>query len=197
MPPRRLAILLPVLACATAAGGCGDDEPAPVSTTPQERADRRGPLPRGWTRVVNRRAGFSLGIPPGWKARGARGATLVRSGDRLLAVSIAADRSADGRDLPADVYVRRTANSLEGYRALRVGRPQPLRGARYPGSTVSARGVFARTSLRQAIRVTALRRRGRVTFTLIFFRTARAPAARYRAATRGMVRTFRAGPAEP
>jgi hypothetical protein len=197
LSPRRLAILLPVLACVAAAGGCGDDDPAPVSTTPQERADRRAPLPRGWDRVVNRRAGFSLGIPPGWRARGARGATLVRSGDGLLAVSIAADRSTDGRDLPPDVYVRRTANALEGYRALRVGRPRPLRGARYPGATVTASGVFARTNLRQAIQVSALRRRGQVTYTLISFRTDRAPAARYRAAIRGMLRTFRAAPPEP
>jgi hypothetical protein len=146
--------------------------------------------------VVNRRAGFSLGIPPGWTARGARGATLVRSGDRLLAVSITADRSPDGRDLPPELYVRRTARGLAGYRALKLGRPRPVRGARYPGASVAATGTFVRTGVRQAIRVTALRRRGQVTYSLLVFRTARAPGAVYAPAIVGMVRTFRGAPPE-
>ncbi|HVE67811.1 MAG TPA: hypothetical protein VNB64_04445, partial [Solirubrobacteraceae bacterium] len=87
---RTIAVGLGV-ACAAGLGACGDESPS-EPPPPEERADRTGSLPAGWTRVVNRRAGFSLGIPPGWTARGARGATLVRSGDRLLAVSIAADR---------------------------------------------------------------------------------------------------------
>jgi len=180
--------------CASALGACGEDDPAAPPTVVEERADRRGPLPAGWKRVVNRRAGFSLGIPPGWTARGARGATVVRSGDRLLAASIAADRSEDGRELAPASYARRTARGLQGYRRLRVSRPRPARGSRYRGATVTATGTFARTRVRQAIRVTALRRRGQVTYTLIFFRTARSPARVYAAAIRGMVRTFRAMP---
>jgi hypothetical protein len=144
--------------------------------------------------VVNPRAGFSLGIPPGWTASGARGATLVRSGDRLLAVSITADRSPEGRELPPELYVRRIARGLAGYRGLRTGRPRPVRGGRYPGALVDATGTFARTRVRQAIRVIALRRRGQVTYSLLFFRTARAPARLYGAAMAGMVRTFRGAP---
>jgi hypothetical protein len=144
--------------------------------------------------VVNPRAGFSLGIPPGWTARGTAGATLVRSGDRLLAVSIAADRSADGRRLSPAAYARRLARDLRGYRGLRIGPARPARGARYPGATLSATGTFARTRVRQAILVVALSRRGAVTYSLIFFRTASAPASVYRAAIAGMLRTFRARP---
>jgi hypothetical protein len=193
---RGTAILLCGLAGAGAVGACGDEDPGPAATAPAERADRRGALPAGWARVVNRRAGFSLGIPPGWTARGARGSTLVRSGDRLLAVSITADRSPEGRELPPASYVRRLARGLDGYRRLEVDRPRALRGARYPGATVTATGTFARTKVRQALQVSALRRRGQVTYSLVFFRTARAPAAVYRAAIRGMLRTFRAGPPE-
>ena len=180
--------------CAGALGACGDDDPAPPPAAVKERADKRGRLPAGWKRVVNRPAGFSLGIPPGWTARGARGATLVRAGDRVLAASIAADRSADGRDLPPAVYARRTARGLAGYRKLKLGRPRPVRGTRYRGATVTATGTFARTRVRQAIQVTALRRRGAVTYSLIFFRTRRAPASVYQGAIRGMLRTFRAAP---
>ena len=182
------------LACAAGAAACGDEDSPPEPAAPAERADPRGRLPAGWRRVVNARAGFSLGIPPGWTARGATGTTLVRSGDRLLAVSITADRSPEGRELPPDVYVRRTARGLTGYTDLKVGRPAPLRGARYPGATLAATGTFARTKVRQVIRVTALRRRGQVTFALIFFRTARAPGALYAPAVVGMLRTFRAAP---
>lgn len=196
MRGQRAAIVLAGVACAAGAAACGGADSAPQPTVAEERTDRPGALPAGWRRVVNRRAGFSLGIPPGWTARGARGATLVRAGDRLLAVSITGDRSPDGRDLPPDVYVRRTVSSLDGYRDLKVGRPRPLRGERYAGATVTATGTFARTKVRQAIRVTALRRRGQVTYSLVFFRTARAPARVYRAAIDGMVRTFRAQPPE-
>jgi hypothetical protein len=147
--------------------------------------------------VVNPRAGFTLGLPPGWTAQGARGATLVRSGDRLLAVSIGADRSPDGRNLPPATYARRTATQLPGYRGLRVGRPRALRGARYPGAEVSATGTFARTRVRQAIRVVAMRRNRQVTYSLLVFRTARAPESLYRAAIAGMIRTFRARPPAP
>jgi hypothetical protein len=188
-------VLLLGAALAAGVAACGDaSEPTP--TTPDERTDAPGALPPGWKRVVNRGAGFSLGIPPGWVPSGARGATLVRSGDRLLAVSVTADRSPDGRDLPPDVYVRRTARGLDGYRALRLGRPQPVRGARYPGAWLTATGTFARTGVRQVIRVTALRRRGQVTYSLLFFRTARAPGAPYAPAVTGMVRTFRGAPPE-
>jgi hypothetical protein len=193
---RRLVVagLMAAAVAFAGAGGCGDDDEPRQVTRPEEEADPRGKLPKGWKRVVNRRAGFSVGIPPGWKARGARGATLVRSGDRLLAASIAADRSQEGRTLPPQAYARRTARSLAGYRGLRIGRAVRVRGARYPSGTVTARGVYIRTRVRQAIRVVALQRRGQVTYALVFFRRARSPGALYRPAIEGMVRTFRGQP---
>jgi hypothetical protein len=183
-----------VASSAGAFGGCGDSETPKPPEPPRrpETNDRPARLPEGWTRLVNRHAGFSVGIPPGWKGRGARGATLVRSGDRLLAVSITADRSSEGRDLRPANYAERLAKALAGYRKLRVGRPVPVRGAHYPGASVAARGTFTRTRVRQAIRAVALQRRGPVTYALVFFRTARSPAALYRPAITGMIRTFRA-----
>jgi hypothetical protein len=180
--------------CATGATGCGDsDKPLPpVEPTQPEKTDRPARLPEGWKRLVNRRAGFSVGIPPGWKGRGARGATLVRSGDKLMAVSITADRSPDGRVLKPTAYAEHLIQALPGYTTLKVGRPVPQRGAHYPGGSVIATGAFRRTRVRQAIRVVALQRRGQVTYALVFFRTAKSPAALYRPAVTGMIRTFRA-----
>jgi hypothetical protein len=190
---RRCLIAGACLAVAALSGCGGSDKPLPpVEPTQPEKTDRPAKLPEGWKRLVNRKAGFSVGLPPGWNARGARGATLVRSGDRLMAVSITADRSPDGKDLKPTAYVERLVGALPGYRKLKVGKPRPVPGAHYPGAQVAATGVFRRTHVRQAIQGVALQRRGRVTYALIFFRTARSPAALYRPAVAGMIRTFRA-----
>jgi hypothetical protein len=189
---RRRALAGAFLAVAAFAG-CGDsDEPLPPQEPTQpEKTDKPARLPEGWHRLVNRRAGFSVGLPPGWKARGARGATLVRSGDKLMAVSITADRSPDGRVLKPTAYAERLAQALPGYTKLKTGRPVPVTRAHYPGGSVTATGTFRRTHVRQAIRVVALQRRGQVTYALVFFRTEKSPAALYRPATAGMIRSFR------
>jgi hypothetical protein len=192
---RRLVVVGTCVAAGAGAGaGCGEsDTPkAPEPPPRPETNDRPARLPDDWRRLVNRRAGFSVGIPPGWKGRGAQGATLVRSGDHLLAVSITADRSSDGRVLRPTNYAERLVMALPGYRKRKVGRPVPVRGARYPGASVAATGTFERTRVRQAMRAVALQRRGQVTYALVFFRTARSPAALYRPAITGMIRTFRA-----
>jgi hypothetical protein len=186
-----------VVAVAVGAGGCGSSSGGGATVTaPQERADRRPALPPGWRRVVDRRGGFSLGIPPGWTARGGRGAIVVRSADRALAVSIAADRGEQGQALAPDRYARQTLQALPRYRALRVGRAAAVRGAHYPAAAVSATGTYRPTGVRQAIRAIALHRPGVATFTLLVFRSARVPAGVYAAAVDEMVRTFRSQPPE-
>jgi hypothetical protein len=175
---------------------CGGDSP-PARSGPQapaERGDRRPPLPAGWRRVVNAQAGFSLGLPPGWSARGTRGTTLIRSADRVLAVAVSADRSEDGMSAPLPAYARRTIETLPGYVRLRHGRVAPVRRLRYSAVRVSATGTFRRTGVRQAISLIALRRPRQVTYTLAFFRNRGAPAGVYAAAIREMVATFRAQP---
>src|SRR4051812_41113946 len=173
--------------------GCGSPTPARPggANAPRESADKRPPLPPGWRRVVNRRAGFSLGIPPGWTARGVRGATVVRSVDRALAVSIAADRSGQGRTLAPRSYARRTLGALRGYGRLRIGRPERVRGAHYPAAAVPARGRYRRTRVRQALTAIALQRPRRVTFSLLVFRNASVAPGVYDAAVAEMVHTFR------
>jgi len=174
--------------------GCGGSSQTRHATAPPETSDRRPPLPPGWRRVVNPQAGFSLGIPPGWTARGGHGSTLVRSRDRALAVSIAADRSPEGQTLTPARYAVRTMRALRGYRGLRVGGAHRVRGAHYPAAAAAGRGTFRRTHVRQAIRVIALQRPRRVTFTLLVFRNTGVPGGVYDAAVDEMVRTFRGQP---
>src|SRR2546423_5891478 len=131
-------LLAALAALAFLAAGCGSSTPArpDAANAPRETADKRPPLPAGWRRVGNRRAGVSLGIPPGWTAHGVRGATVVRSADPALAVSIAADRSGQGRTLRPRAYARRTLDALRGYGRPRIGSPQRVGGAPYPAAGV-------------------------------------------------------------
>ncbi len=170
--------------------GCGSEGAKPTDV--RERDERRPKLPAGWKRVVERRAGFNVGLPPGWRARAGKRPTLVRSKDRAVAVSISADRTEVGRSLGPKTYARRAARALEGYRGLRARKARRVRGARYPTAKVQANGVFKRTGLRQAIEVFAIHKRETATFTLIFFRSARVPARRYAAKVAAIVRSLRA-----
>jgi hypothetical protein len=190
--------LLAALCAIPGMAACGDDggdEPAQEAQPPRERADREPALPGGWRRVVNQGAGFSLGIPPGWTTRGAQGATVVRSRDGGLAVSVAADRGGQGRGTSAANYLQRTLMGLPGYSGLRVNSARPFRRARYPAAVATGTGTFTRTGVRQAISGYALQRPGQVTYTLLVFRSARASANRYRALLDEMVRSFTARPA--
>jgi hypothetical protein len=176
------------------AAGCGDSSAPATRTTAAEKADKRARLPDDWRRVVNERAGFNLGIPPGWRARGGPGSTIVRSRDKSLAVSITADRSAAGRDLPVTVYARNAIRGLTGYRDLKIGKVTRVVDTRYPAAAVKAEGVFERTSLRQALILFALQKRRVGTFTVLVIRSARVPRARYADVVSTMVRTLRAQP---
>ena len=188
--PSRAWILVP--ACAALVGGCEDGDSPQQTPRPAEPADRRPALPPGWRRVINQRAGFSVGLPPGWTERGAQRTTLVRSGDRAVAAGIAADRSGDGRFLSLETYAERTVKRLPGYRDLRPGRVQRLRQTRYPTVTITATGTFRRTGVRQVVLLAAIRRPRTATFTLTFFRSTGSPSLLYAAAIEAMIRSFRA-----
>jgi hypothetical protein len=134
-----------------------------------ERRDRPAKPPPGWRTLANRRAGFTLSVPRAWTARKRGSATLIRSSDGLLAVTVAADRSEPGRTTPARAYARRTFRALPGFRKLRAQRVRPVRRSRYRSGRVDGRGTLGRRRQRQHITVAAFRRPGRVTYSLIAF----------------------------
>jgi hypothetical protein len=149
----------------------------------------------GWQGYIDDRGGFSLSLPPGWTAtQTVEGSVLVRSSDRALALDVSADRSAAGeRDEPA-TYLQRVVGNLRGYRQLSFGAPHAVSGLRYPAAMASGTGTFARTGVHQAIDLSALRRDNQVTYTFAAFRSAQAPALRYRTLLREILRSFRARP---
>ena len=188
---------LAVALAAVAVGGCGGGGGASTTQTLKaapERAEHPAKLPPGWKRVVDRRDGFTFGVPPGWRTHRNATGELVRSADKALAVAIAYDRTNDARTLRIRQYARRVAASLRGYRNLHLGPVKRVTDQRYPTATVSARGVYLKTHVRQAILVIAVRRPRRGTFTMLAFRSARTRAFRYGAFLAEMVRTLRTRP---
>jgi hypothetical protein len=190
---------------ALALAGCGgskDDvasestaaasEPAPART---ETVDAPASLPASWTREVNRRGGFSFGVPRGWKAERRGPVSLVRSFDRLVAISIAADRSAGGLELAPGSYARRAAAALRGYRgAPEVGRPRGFAHPRYDASQVRGEAT-ARGGVDQRIAAVVLRRRGLATFTAVIAANAKRVSGADRRLAAQLVRSLRGRPA--
>ena len=166
----RVPVLLAAALAAVAAAGCGeDDDPAAPPDPASERRDRPADPPPGWRTLKNRRAGFTLSVPRIWSVRKRDSATLIRSSDRLLAITVAADRSEPGRTTPARAYARQAFRALPGFRKLRVQRVRPVRRSRYRSARVDGRGTLGRPRRRQHITVAAFRRPGRVTYTVIAF----------------------------
>jgi hypothetical protein len=146
---------------------------------------------------VDRRAGFTLGLPRAWTAQVGPPATRVRAPGGGVALSVSADRSADGRTDSPQEYVRQAVANLTGYSGLHVGPLGRLKGYAYPAAGTTAAGVFVQTGVRQQIQLYALHRRGLVTYVILVFRNATLPASRYAAALDRIVHSLRSRPPEP
>jgi hypothetical protein len=178
------------LALAFGALGCGErEEPEP---RPVETADPLPELPAKWSRHVNRRAGFAIGLPPRWSARDRRRSSLLRSPDRLAAVTVSADRTEGGLALPLGEFATRVADALRGFRRLRTERPRPFR-ARYDAVAVTGRGD-AKGGVPQRVLVVVERRAGLATYTAVVATNAKRAAGRHRDEIRRMLRSLRGRP---
>ena len=182
------------LALAPAVAGCGEREEPEPPPRPPETVERLGDLPRKWSRHVNDRAGFAIGLPPGWDARDRRRSSLLRSPDHLAAVTITADRSAGGLALPLNEFATRVTEALRGFRRLETGRPRPFR-ARYDAVAVAGRGA-AKGGVPQRVLVVVERRAGLATYTAVVATNAKRAAGRHRDEIRRMLRSVRGRPAE-
>lgn len=167
---RALPLLVLGLATALSGPGCGEEDEfrgAPDPAT--ERNDRPAKPPPGWRTLANRQAGFTISVPRGWTVRTQGTATLIRSRDRLLAVTVAADRSESGRTMRPRAYARRAFRAIPGFRRLRAQRVRRVGDSPYPNARVDGRGTLAGRRQRQHISVTAFRRARRVTYSVVAF----------------------------
>jgi hypothetical protein len=162
-----------VVCCAALAACGGDSKPRVLPPDPaRETSDAPAKPPSGWRTVRNPRAGFSIAIPRDWAARTRRGATLIRSGDHLLALTVAADRGELGREIAPRAYARRTLAALPGFK----GGLQPLPGdaldSPYANARMDARGKLERGGREQRVSAIVFQRKGRVSYVAIAFRNA-------------------------
>lgn len=165
-----MRLTVPVLAALTLAlGGCGGGEEIEPPDVEPETADRPASLPDSWDRVVDRRAGFSIGVPPGWEHRDApRGQRLVGP-DGVTVVQVSADRTEGALEADLDAFAAAVAEQVEGFTEVEIGEPEPF-SSRYPAVRVSARG---RTDAGlQQIDVIVMRRPDVVAFPVTAFRSA-------------------------
>jgi hypothetical protein len=189
----RRAPALTALAIALAAivAACGEKEEPPPP--PVESADPLPKLPREWKRHVNGRAGFVIGVPRQWSARDRRSSSLLRSPDRLVAVSVSADRGEGALVLPVERFAARVADALSGFKRLRADRPRPFR-ARYEAAAVRATGRTKEGDVPQRLLVVVERREGIATYTVLVAENANAGTKRHRAEIRRMLRSLRGRP---
>lgn len=178
----RVPIVVLWVAAAALLGGCGGDAADPAPSGPPERrvetADPLPELPRGWHPHVNRGAGFALGRPPGWSARDRGIATRLVAPDRLVAVTVAADRTSAAVGLAPAELARATIAALPGYEEpLEAAPARPFRH-RYRAAEARASGVAAASGVRQDVRVVAINRGGIAALTAVIAANAERPAAR-------------------
>lgn len=161
-----------VAALALLASGCGDGAADDDRRAESEPVDRPALPPAGWRTVRNAAGGFNVSVPKRWSAATKGDSSIIRSDDRLVSVRIGADRSASGRDLPAERYARETIRSLPGFEGRIRRRAGRVRGSPYASARVEAAGRVRASRVRQRITVATFRRPGRVTYSAIVFRNA-------------------------
>lgn len=162
-------------ACAALLVACGGDEQA--SPSAQRPPDKPARPPAGWRTVTNDKAAVSLAAPRRWRVTERARATLVRSPDRTVAVTVVADRSPAGRETPAADYASDTLNALPGFEGTVDADPRRVRGSPYPSAQVQGRGRLPRSKAEQLITVAAFHLAGRVTYAVVAFRQRQAPPA--------------------
>ena len=171
---RPTAAALALVAAALALGACGDDESSPDSGdgAREERSDRPVKPPRGWRVLRNERAGFTLSVPRTWAARTRGPATLIRSDDQLVSITVAADRTTTERRRSPASFARETIESLPGFRGRLRGGTRRVRGSPYRTARVDARGRVRDSRVPQRITAAVYQRPGLVTYAVLVFRNA-------------------------
>jgi hypothetical protein len=195
---RRLAVTLIVVAVAAVGCGGDDDEtqPPPPPQEPVETVHKLPKLPDAWKRYENRRGGFVVGLPPGWKASDRdRGPTsLIRSYDRLVAISISPDRTDEALGIDLDQFAARATAALPGLEgAARPSDPKPYKH-RYNAVQSTLDAKDAESGVKERVSVIVIRRDDVVTFTVVIAANADRRARPSERLAREVVGTLRSRP---
>jgi hypothetical protein len=183
-----IAALL-VLMFALLLAGCDVGEKDEPSPPPVETADPLPKLPKRWGRHANPELGFAIGVPPRWSADDRRRSSLFRSPDRLVAVSVSADRSEGGLAVPIEEFALRVTKALPDLKRLRAERPRPFR-ARYDAAAVTAT-ARSPAGVPQRLLLVVERREPFATYTAVVAANARQGAGAHRDEVLRMLRSLR------
>ncbi len=153
MPLARALTAVLLLALALAA--CGDDD---APERPAEKADTPVDPPPGWRTVENEAAGFTIAAPKSWPAATKRGATLIRSKDELVAVTLAADRSDAGRNSEPAAYARDVVAALPGFEGAVSVKDPRIVGSPYETAIAVGSGTVKTSGVAQRIEVAVFHR---------------------------------------
>jgi hypothetical protein len=187
------------LLVALALAGCGgsedepEPEPPPPPPPPRETIDHLPELPDDFERHINKRGGFAFAAPRSWKVSDRGDDSLIRSFDRLVAVSIVPDRSTAGLELPVDEFATAAAEALEGFRDGPRLRGEGRFEHRYDAAEVHAVGA-AKGGVDQRLSVIVLRRDELVTFTVVIAKNANEAAGPSKRLAERIVETLRSRP---
>ncbi len=135
-----------------------------------------------------------MSVPRNWTAATKRGATLLRSKDELVAVTVAADRSAAGKGTAPAKYARDVIAALPGFEGAVSVKDTRIEGSPYRTAIATGSGTVKASGVAQRIEVATFHRPRLVTYSAVIFRNARARPVPGRATVSRMLRSFRAGP---
>jgi hypothetical protein len=183
--------------------GCGErEEPEPTTTTPVEHPEKVPKLPDRWKVLKVPDQGFALGQPPGWhkgkdclaKKAKAGTATVLCSPDRLLTLSISADRSDDALEITPEEFAGRVMARLsENYqKPLDPGQIKRFK-AHYDGAKVSATGQAAH-GVREDVSVIVMRRDDIAVFTAVIASNAAKATGQHKKYAERALRSLRSRP---
>ena len=188
------------LLTAVALVGCGgDDESSSTTTTttapppPKETRDALPDRPQDWEPYANAQGGYALLLPRGWKAEADGPQTLIRSFDRLVAISIAPDRSDAARETEIEDYAANTADALRGFEGGFDGKGMRPFDHRYDAVEVFGTGT-SRDGVDQKASVIVLRRDELATVTVVLAANAKPAAAESVRIARRAIGTIRTRP---
>jgi hypothetical protein len=177
-----------------APSGCGGGSKQKDPPAGDQPSDVPAKPPPGWHNVTNGSAGFTLVAPRKWPTSTRRGATLIRSPDRLVAVTVAADRGAKGRHLRAQRYAEEIVRGLPGFGNVLVRRASRIRGTPYESGRLEATAVLRSKRRGERVIVSVLRVPRYVSYAFIAFRNGRVPARVYDPVLERIVLSLRGRP---
>ncbi len=167
----------------------------PRSRRPKETREPLPERPKEWEPYVNERGGYALLLPRGWKAEADGPQTLIRSYDRLVAISIAPDRSPRRGRPPIEDYATNTADELRGFEDGFDAKGMRPFDHRYDAVEVFGTGT-SRDGVDQRASVIVLRRGELATVTVVLAANAKPGARESVRIARRAIATLRTRPPE-